>query len=65
MAKTKRKKLYIPHGNIAKMNKNEGFSISTIKNAQNYTNDTELQCEIRRVAKERYGAVDVWLPQGV
>ena len=47
------------------MNKNEGFSISTIKNAQNYTNDTELQCEIRRVAKERYGAVDVWLPQGV
>ena len=61
----KRKKLYIPHGNIAKMVANEGFAITSIKNAMNYTCNTELQNEIRRVAKEKYGASDVWVPDYV
>ena len=61
----KRKKLYIPHGNIAKMVDNEGFAITSIKNAMNYTSNTELQNEIRRVAKEKYGASDVWVPEYV
>jgi hypothetical protein len=41
---------------------NEGYTRSTIKNAQNYTANTPLQCEIRKVAKEKYGASDVWVP---
>jgi formyltetrahydrofolate synthetase len=44
---------------------NEGFAITSIKNAQNYTCNTELQNKIRRVAKEKYGASDVWVPDYV
>lgn len=58
----KRKKLYIPHKMIEQMVVNEGYKRSTIKNAQNYTANTPLQCEIRKVAKEKYGASDVWVP---
>ena len=61
----KRKKLFIPHGNIAKMHEVEGYSISTIKNAQNYHSNSDLQNEIRRVAKAKYGAADVWVPDYV
>ena len=61
----KRKKLYIPHGMIERMIANEGYARQTIKNAMNYTCNTELQNEIRRVAKEKYGASDVWVPDHV
>lgn len=61
----KRKKLYIPHGMIEQMVANEGYARQTIKNAQNYTANTPLQCEIRKVAKEKYGANDVWVPEFV
>lgn len=61
----KRKKLYIPHGMIEQMIANEGYARQTIKNAMNYTSNTDLQNEIRRVAKEKYGASDVWVPDFV
>ena len=47
------------------MHEIEGYSISTIKNAQNYHSNSELQNEIRRVAKAKYGAADVWVPDYV
>jgi hypothetical protein len=55
----KKKKLYIPHGNITLMVANEGYSRSSIKNAQNYTSNSPRQREIRRVAKAKYGASDI------
>jgi hypothetical protein len=50
---------------IEQMIANEGYARQTIKNAMNYTSNTELQNEIRRVAKEKYGASDVWVPDFV